>query len=141
MLLGSGPLAGCEAAPGPELAPPSATPLRERGAFDLALADCEAALATTVARAHGALRFQRYRVAADTGFGALADWYAQRLGSRWEPLGGVPERQRGFQVRGWQRRATIGPTPVLCVALLDEPALDGSGAPMRLVIVGATRSG
>ena len=134
---------GCagEAAPGPELAPPGAQPLQARGAFELALSDCEAVIATRLRPAHGALSFARYLLDNRASRDAVMSFYASRLGPGWSPLGGYPQQQLGFHLQVWQRRDWLGSKPVLGAAWLDDLLPDAAGQPMRLLVVVASRRG
>ena len=130
-----------EPAPGPELAPPGAQQLQARGAFELALSDCEAAIASQIVPAHGALGFARYRLDTGATWPATAAFYAARLGRGWRVLGGHPAQQRGFHWQVWQRNDWLGSKPVFGAAWLDDLLPDAGGQPMRLLVVAASRHG
>ena len=130
-----------EPAPGPELAPPGAQPLQERGAFELNLSDCEAAIASQIVPTHGALGFARYRLDTRATWPATAAFYAARLGPGWTVLGGLPAQQRGFHWQVWQRNDWLGSQPVFGAAWLDDLQPDATGQPMRLLVVAASRRG
>ena len=130
-----------EPAPGPELAPPGAQPLQARGAFELTLSDCEAAIASQIVPAHGALGFARYRLDTRATWPATVAFYAARLGPGWRVLGGHPAQQRGFHWQMWRRNDWLGSQPVLGAAWLDDLQPDAAGQPMRLLVVAASRHG
>lgn len=128
-----------EPAHGPELAPPGAQPLQARGAFELALSNCEAAIASQIVPAHGALSFARYRLDTIATWPATTAFYAGRLGPGWNVLSGYPAQQRGFHWKVWQRNDWLGSKPVLGAAWLDDLLPDAAGQPMRLLVVAASR--
>ena len=130
-----------EPAPGPELAPPGAQPLQARGAFELALSNCEAVIASQLRPGHGRLSFARYLLDNSASRDAVTAFYTGRLGPGWSPLGGYPQQQLGFHLHLWQRRDWLGSEPVLGAAWLDDLLPDAAGQPMRLLVVVASRHG
>jgi hypothetical protein len=127
-----------EPLPDPRQPPPGFVPLRERGAFELALSDCEAALHGRLAQAHGPLGYARHL--APAGSQTLAQLEAAlqaSLGEGWSPLATAAPRPSGFELRAWQRRSWIGTRPVLAAAWLTATPVVG-GTPAQLLVLAAT---
>jgi hypothetical protein len=132
-------LAACQREPGAvnlvKLAPPEALPLQDRGAFELALQQCESDVLRLLGAGAGKHpELERYRVPSATAWGPLCDFYAGQLPSPWQRSASVPEQQAGFRLRVWQRS---GPgAQRLAVALLDAPAVGTqSSQPFRMLVV------
>jgi hypothetical protein len=138
------PIAGCERAPGSEalvkLVPPDAAPLQDRGAFELAVQQCELDLRGLLGSRRGARSsVARYRVAASVGWPALDRFYAAQLPPPiWRERADVPERQAGFRVHVRERDAASG-VKCVAVALLDDVAVGMKNPePFRVLVLGSS---
>lgn len=133
-------LAGCD--PGPTnvklvaLVPPGATPLQDRGSFELGLQQCESDVLRLLGVAAGAkIELERYRVPASTPWGAVSDFYTAQLPPPWQRSSDVPEQQAGFHLRLWRRTGVQG-AQRMAVALLDAQAVGTQSAePFRMLVV------
>lgn len=139
MLAAAGPGRSAAPTPDPRVSPPGFAPLRERGAFELALADCEAALDQLLRAPYGPLAYARH-----AGSGAASDWaqlqthYDRTLGSEWQAQ---PARlHRGFKLKLWQRTGWLPHQPVFGAAWLEEP-VQAAGRELRLLVLVASRDG
>jgi len=142
MMLAAGSAAR-SAAPAPDAgqSPPGFAPLRERGAFDLALGDCEAAIEQLVVPQLGRLGYARQASSdATAGWTQLQAYYDQVLGSDWRVQSQFPPQHRGFKLRVWQRSGWLPQQPVFCAAWLDERVQVGERS-LQLLVLAASRHG
>lgn len=118
-----------------ELIPAGGEHLRERGAFELAVQQCELNLLREFGAGTGGHHpdARRYRVPLATDWGALTAFYSSKVASSWRRAE-VPEQQLGYRLRVWQRDKAIG-AQRLAVALLDQTGVGADQQPFRVVVV------
>lgn len=114
-----------------ELVPAGAVPLRDRGAFEVPLQQCETHLLKLFGAGAGRHpQLERFRLPLATEWPAVAAFYTARLGSAWR-RSDVPEQQLGFRLRVWQHAQQR-----FAAALLDET---GAGSedprPFKMLVV------
>ena len=120
-----------------DLTPAGGEPLRERGAFELALQQCEQNVLRLLGAGSGKHPdLRRYRLPAQTDWPAVTTFYASKLDAAWR-RSEVPEQQLGYRLRAWQREQAIGAQRFV-VALLDQTGVGSDDArPFRMLVVAA----